>query len=315
MTHTQTIKLALFFLCAVSSFITIASDCKNTWYETPHLVKKTHKNALLVGLCASAAYLLTQWFLSDRDQEFVVNAQKTVESIIAEYQDMLTIIDQHYDITQNNQQIIQEATEQEIYDIALCMWQKNKDHDDIRQSILQSINHLSTLLYTLDAREQKLEEQGYYSATYEGIMHHLRDFIHHIMLLREKLKFLKRFITEHETYFSLFEADAYIRNKYHTALEHVKLHDYHHQHNVLQLIRDWAFSYDATIQSIAQMVKAVQADIMFLKRVIVSTNPDYRHRIHTAKQLVDALTLIKAYLTMDPLYTVETAAHAWNTLQ
>jgi hypothetical protein len=170
------------------------------------------------------------------------------------------------------------------------------------------------LLYTLDSREQQLEEQNNYSTAHEGLMHHLQDFIRHILLFREKLKFLRKFIFEHETYFLLFDADAYIRNKYQVPLDYITLHQ-HNQQKIQQLLRDWALSSDASIHSVPYMVKIIQADIMLLKRTIVSTNPDYQHRIYTAKQLADALILIKTYLTVDPLYSIETAAHAWNTLQ
>lgn len=275
------------------------------------------KNGFLIGLGTSAALLLARWLFSESDQQLILRAQKFSEETYRQHAILIELFDSKYDLIQTSyivEQQMQNATENEIYDVALYMWDHRISYQALQQELIQAINQLSSLLYSLDLRQHKIEEYIFQGRAYEDLVQEIRHFIMHISSLREKLNIIKRYITMHATYFELFEMDGLLRNKYSTPIEYVQLYS-NSAYECSYKIREWALGQEMYARSFHAIVGELKDDLFRLGKTIVNTKSSYQHRITTAQQLRDVLKYIKSMLTIDPLYSQEAAYAEWQQIQ
>lgn len=280
--------------------------------------KSVIKNGFLLGLGTSAALLLAHWLFSEGDQQLILRAQNFSEATYKQYAMLIDLFDAKYDFVQQASYLIeqqmQNATEHEIYDVALYMWDRRLSYQRLQEELIQVINNLSSLLYSLDLRQHKMEEYIFHGKSYEDLVQEIRHFILHISSLREKLNIIKRYITMHATYFELFELDGLLRNKYNTPMEYIQLYG-NNPYECAYKMREWALSQEMQSRSFHAIVSELKDDIFHLGKTIINTKSVYEHRITTAQQLRDILKYIKSMLTIDPLYSQETAYAEWQQIQ
>jgi|GEM_PF-4479597 len=275
------------------------------------------RNGFLLGLGTSAALLLAHWLFSESDQQLIIRAQRFSEETYKQHAILLELFDRKYDLLQASylvEQQMQNATENEIYDVALYMWERRISYQDLQQELMQAINNLSSLLYSLDLRQHKIEEHIFHGKSYEDLVQEIRHFILHISSLREKLNIIKRYITMHATYFELFEIDGLLRNKYNVPIEYVQLYG-NNPYECAYKMREWALNQEIHARAFHAIVAELKDDIFRLGKTIVNTKSAYQHRITTAQQLRDVLKYVKSMLTIDPLYSQETAYAEWQQIQ
>jgi len=273
------------------------------------------KNGFIFGLGA-AALLLARWFFSESDIQLIARAQKISEEAYKKYEPMMNFFEREYHFLEDPmiiEQKMRSSTEQEIYDRALILWQSDIRFGDYNIDLLRTITQLSSVLYTLDNRQHELEKTGKYSHESREILEQLYRFIRHVLLIRENLNLIKRYFAMHITYFDLFEGDGNLRNKYQTPISYVENFS-NDPYECSYKIREWALSDEMHAISFHQIVGNIRSDINDLQKKILNTNPTYQHRITTAQQLRDTLKYIKSLLTIDPLYTQETAAQEWQQI-
>lgn len=273
------------------------------------------KNGFLFGLGA-AALVLARWFFSESDIQLIARAQKISEEAYTTYEPMMQFFQREYHFLEEPmviEQKMRNATEQEIYDRALILWQSNIRFSEYNINLLRTITQLSSVLYNLDMRQHDLEKNAQYSHESREILEQLYRFIRHVLLIRENLNLIKRYFAMHTTYFELFEADGNLRNKYQKAISCVE-QNANNPYECSYKIRQWALDEMHNI-SFHQIVSDMRNDIAYLQKIILNTNSGYHHRITTAQQLRDTLKYIKSLLTIDPLYNQETAMEEWQLIQ
>lgn len=272
------------------------------------------KNGFIFGLGA-AALLLARWFFSESDIQLIARAQKISEQAYTAYEPMMQFFQREYHFLEEPmviEQKMRNATEQEIYDRALILWQSNMRFSDYNINLLRTITQLSSVLYNLDMRQHDLEKNAQYSNESREILEQLYRFIRHVLLIRENLNLIKRYFAMHATYFELFEADGNLRNKYQKPISCVEQNS-NNPYECSYQIRQWALDEMNNI-SFHQIVADMRNDIAYLQKIILNTNSTYHHRITTAQQLRDTLKYIKSLLTIDPLYSQETATQEWQMI-
>lgn len=263
-------------------------------------------NGLIAGACAVGAAIfgmaaIADWCYSETDDQLIGRVGNEFHTIASQYQQTMDYFGPRAGVgIHAPHNPIQYISEDVLYEFGTFVWNNGVSHAEYRSKVWSAKHTLQSCLKDLRKRIQSLEgkykayEDQKRLATMRSLWKNGNQLLADISLFADCLEC-------HKTYFTLYDSEGSIRNKYAQEINIVTSERY----TLAAELKRYVLGKDSSQYAFKNFVEALENDISTLKSGIYNLKYNYESRRYYAQIAINYLSDIRDIIVSDPRYQQE----------
>ncbi len=255
--------------------------------------------AALIGVAGIAA--IADWCQSETDDQLIGRVGNEFHAIASQYQQTMDYFGPRAGVgIHAPHNPIQYISEEVLYEFGTFVWNSETSHDAYRSQVWSAKHTLQSCMKDLRKRIHALE--GKYTAyedqkrlaTMRSLLKNGNQLLADIALFADCLEC-------HKTYFTLYDSEGNIRNKYAQEINIVTSERY----ALIAELKRYILNRDSSQYAFRNFVIDLEHDISTLKSCVYNLKYNYESRRYYAQSAINSLSDIRDIIISDPRYQQE----------
>ena len=263
-------------------------------------------NGLIAGACAVGAAIfgiaaLAEWCHSETDDQLIGRVGNEFHTIASQYQQTMDYFGPRAGVgIHAPHNPIEYISEDVLYEFGTFVWNTGVSHAEYRSQVWAAKRTLQSCLKDLRKRIQSLEgkykayEDQKRLATMRSLWKNGNHLLADITLFADCLEC-------HKTYFTLYDLEGNLRNKYAQEISIVTSERY----TLAAELKRYVLSHDSSQYAFSNFVEKLEYDISSLQSSIYNLKYNYESRRYYAQSALQYLSDIRNIIVSDPRYQDE----------
>jgi hypothetical protein len=274
--------------------------------STVNVQARGNHNGLIAGACAVGAAIfgmaaIADWCYSETDDQLIGRVGNEFHTIASQYQQTMDYFGPRAGVgIHAPHNPIQYISEDVLYEFGTFVWNNGVSHAEYRSQVWSAKHTLQSCLKDLRKRIQSLEgkykayEDQKRLATMRSLWKNGNKLLSDITLFADCLEC-------HKTYFTLYDEEGNLRNKYAQEINIVTSERY----TLAAELKRYILSCDSSQYAFSNFVGKLEIDISSLQSSIYNLKYNYESRRHYAQSVINYLSDIRTIIASDPRYQDE----------
>lgn len=255
--------------------------------------------AALIGAAGIAA--IADWCTAETDDQLIGRVGNEFHTISSQYQQTMDYFGPRAGIgIHSPHNPIQYISEEVLYEFATSVWNSSTSQAQYRSQVRSAQRSLESCMkdvrkriHTLQGRYISYEDQKKI-ATMKNLLRNGDTLLADVTLFADCLEC-------HKTYFTLYDSEGTIRNKYEQEMNIVTSDRY----TLVSDLKRYILSRDSGQYAFRNFVVTIEDDISTLKSDVYSLKYNYESRRYYAQTAIHNLSTIRDIIVSDPRYQQE----------